>query len=88
MERHEMAAKLVEKCGISYEEAGAVLLNSGCPMVCGRTAYDIVKTGFATDAAKQAHYVHTDLNEKNCKVFYGTTEKCIEAAIKGRWEVQ
>lgn len=25
MERHEMAEKLVEKCGISYEEAGAVL---------------------------------------------------------------
>lgn len=67
-------------------DAGAYLLNSGCPMVCGRTAYDIVKTAFATDAAKQAHYVHTDLNEKNCKVFYGTTAKCVEAAIKGRWE--
>lgn len=25
MERHEMAEKLVEKCGISYEEAGEVL---------------------------------------------------------------
>ncbi len=25
MEHHEMAEKLVEKCGISYEEAGAVL---------------------------------------------------------------
>ena len=25
MEHHEMAEKLVEKCGISYEEAGDVL---------------------------------------------------------------
>ena len=67
-------------------DAGAHLLNSGCPMVCGRTAYDIVTSGFVADAAKQAHYVHTDLNEKNCKVFYGSAAKCIEAAIRGRWE--
>ena len=55
-------------------------------MVCGRTAYDIVTTGFVADGAKQAHYVHTDLNSKNCKVFYGDTARCVEAAIKGRWE--
>lgn len=70
----------------TIQEAGAHLLNSACPMVCGRTAYDFVKTGFLTDGAKQAHYVHTDLNKKNCKVFYGSTQKCVEAAIKGRWE--
>lgn len=29
MERHEMAEKLVEKCGISYEEAGDVLREAG-----------------------------------------------------------
>ena len=68
------------------KNAGAHLLNSGCPLVCGRTAYDIVTSGFLTDGAKQAHYVHTDLNSKNCKVFYGDTASCIEAAIKGRWE--
>lgn len=68
------------------EEAGGHLLNSGCPMVCARTTYDIINTGFATDGAKQAHYVHTDLNEKNCKVFYGDAARCVEAAIKGRWE--
>lgn len=68
------------------EDAGAHLLNSSCPMVAARTAYDIVKTGFLTDGAKQAHYVHTDLNAKNAKVFYGTAEQCVEAAIKGRWE--
>lgn len=68
------------------EDAGAHLLNSSCPMVAARTAYDIVKTGFLTDGAKQAHYVHTDLNAKNAKVFYGTAEQCVEAAIKGRWK--
>lgn len=68
------------------EEAGAHLLNSACPLVCGRTAYDMVTTGFLSDGAKQSHYVHTDLNSKNCKVFYGDTESCVEAAIKGRWE--
>ena len=70
----------------TIRDAGAHLLNSACPMVCGRTAYDIVTTGFVADGAKQAHYVHTDLNSKNCKVFYGDTARCVEAAIKGRWE--
>lgn len=70
------------------EESGAHLLNSACPLVCGRTAYDLVKTGFLSDGAKQSHYVHTDLNSRNCKVFYGSTEQCVEAAIRGRWEEQ
>ncbi len=65
------------------EDAGAHLLNSACPMVCGRTVFDRIKTGFATDGAKQAHYLHTDLD---CKIFYGDTKRCVEAAIKGRWE--
>lgn len=68
------------------EQSGAHLLNSSCPLVAARTAYDIVKTGFLTDGAKQAHYVHTDLNAKNAKVFYGDTKRCVEAALKGRWE--
>lgn len=70
----------------TIQEAGAHLLNSSCPLVCGRTAYDGVTSGFLTDGAKQAHYVHTDLNEKNCKVFYGDTKRCVEAAIRGTWE--
>ncbi|GFI62120.1 hypothetical protein IMSAG049_01293 [Clostridiales bacterium] len=65
------------------EDAGAHLLNSACPMVCGRTVFDRITTGFATDGAKQAHYLHTDLD---CKIYYGDTKQCVEAAIKGRWE--
>ena len=68
------------------EAAGAHLLNSSCPMVAARTAYDCVTNGFAADGAKQSHYVHTDLNAKNCKVYYGTMEQCVQAAIQGRWE--
>lgn len=67
-------------------DAGAYLLNSSCPMVAARTAYDIVTTGFAADGAKQSHYVHSDLNGRNCKVFYGGMAQCIEAAVRGRWE--
>lgn len=66
------------------EKAGGHLLNSSCPLVAGRTVFDKVKTGFVTDGAKQAHYLHSDL--KNVKIFYGTTEQCIAAAIKGEWE--
>ena len=66
------------------EKAGGHILNSSCPLVAGRTVFDKVKTGFVTDGAKQAHYLHSDL--KNIKIFYGTTEKCIEAAIKGWWD--
>ena len=67
-------------------DAGAYLLNSSCPMVAARTAYDIVTTGFAADGAKQSHYVRSDLNGRNCKVFYGGMAQCIEAAVRGRWE--
>lgn len=70
----------------TIREAGAHLLNSSCPLVAARTAYDKVTSGFAADGAKQSHYVRSDLNSKNCKVFYGSTAKCVEAAIKGRWE--
>ena len=38
---------------------------------------------FATDAAKQAYYARTNLRAE--KVFLGSTEKCIEAAITGKW---
>jgi len=71
----------------TIRDAGAHLLNSSCPMVAARTTYDVVTSGFAADGAKQAHYVHSDLNSRNCKVFYGSTAKCVDAAIKGRWEV-
>jgi len=38
---------------------------------------------FATDAAKQAYYARPNLRAE--KVFLGSTEQCIEAAITGAW---
>ena len=38
---------------------------------------------FATDAAKQAYYARPNLRAE--KVFLGSTEKCVEAAITGKW---
>lgn len=38
---------------------------------------------FATDAAKQAYYIKPNLRAE--KVFLGSTELCIKAAITGKW---
>ncbi|MFC2028811.1 aconitase X [Chloroflexota bacterium] len=38
---------------------------------------------FATDAAKQAYYAKANLRAE--KVFLGSTEKCIDAAVEGEW---
>ncbi len=67
-------------------DAGAYLLNSACPLVCGRTAYDKVISGVITDSAKQAHYIRSDLSGRNIKIFYASTEDCIKAACDGYWE--
>jgi predicted aconitase len=66
----------------TIRESGAHLLNSSCPLVMGRNCLSGV-TGLATDGAKQAHYLHSDID---AKVFFGTREQCIDAAIRGRWE--
>lgn len=39
--------------------------------------------GFATDAAKQAYYARSNLRAD--KVFLGSTEQCIAAALAGEW---
>ncbi|MCJ7624493.1 MAG: aconitase X catalytic domain-containing protein, partial [Anaerolineaceae bacterium] len=39
---------------------------------------------FATEAAKQAFYAKSNLRAK--KVFLGSREKCIEAAVAGKWQ--
>ena len=64
------------------KEAGAELFNSGCPLVVGRGCLDDVDS-IAFDGAKQAHYIQSDID---AKVFYGTRNQCLDAAIKGRWE--
>ena len=38
----------------------------------------------AVAAAKQAHYNRSWL--KNGKMYYGTMEQCVDAAVSGMWE--
>ncbi len=64
------------------EKAGGHVLSGGCPVVQGPECYEGV-TSLAVDAGKQAHYMKS---LSPCKIFYGTTDECIEAAVKGRWE--
>lgn len=65
------------------EEAGGYLLVSGCPLNAGKPCHGNMRA-MVFDAAKQAHYIKS---ETTAKVFYGTTEQCIDAAVSGRWEV-
>jgi predicted aconitase len=37
---------------------------------------------FATDSAKQAHYLPAILG---IEAWFGTTEECVDAAVTGRW---
>lgn len=60
-------------------EAGAQIFNSSCPLVMARNCLDDVKALF-TDSGKQAHYLSTDIG---AKVFLGTREQCLDAALSG-----
>lgn len=64
------------------EDAGGYLLTSGCPLVIGHKCHEGVK-GMAMDGCKQAHYIRS---ETDAAVYYGNMFKCIDAAVKGRWE--
>lgn len=67
----------------AIEQAGAHIGTNGCPLVQGFECYRGV-TGMAVDAAKQAHYNRSWL--KGGKMYYGTMEQCVDAAVSGIWE--
>lgn len=67
----------------TIEAAGATIGTNGCPLVQGFACYEGV-TGMAVDAAKQAHYNRSWL--KGGKMYYGTMEQCVDAAVSGVWE--
>lgn len=62
------------------ERAGGRLLADSCPAM-SRSAPEGTKV-FATDSAKQAHYLPAILG---IEAWFGTLEDCIEAAVTGRW---
>lgn len=62
------------------ERAGARLFTDSCPAM-SRAAPPGTKV-FATDSAKQAHYLPAILG---IEAWFGTLEDCVEAAVTGRW---
>jgi predicted aconitase len=63
------------------ERAGGRLLTDSCPAM-SRTAPSGTRV-FATDSAKQAHYLPAILG---IEAWFGTTAECVDAAITGKWK--
>ena len=61
-------------------KAGGKVLTDSCPAM-SRAAPPGTKV-FATDSAKQAHYLPAILG---IEAWFGTLEECVDAAITGRW---
>jgi predicted aconitase len=62
------------------EKAGGRVLADSCPAM-SRAAPRGTKV-FATDSAKQAHYLPAILG---IEAWFGTLEECVDAAVTGRW---
>ncbi|VXB30538.1 aconitase X catalytic domain-containing protein [Citricoccus sp. K5] len=63
------------------QRAGGRLLTDSCPAM-SRTAPKGTRV-FATDSAKQAHYLPAILG---IEAWFGTTADCVQAAITGTWK--
>ncbi|MET1033867.1 MAG: aconitase X catalytic domain-containing protein [Arthrobacter sp.] len=64
----------------AIERAGGRLLTDSCPAM-SRTAPRGTRV-FATDSAKQAHYLPAILG---IEAWFGTLEDCVDAAVTGKW---
>jgi predicted aconitase len=64
----------------TIERAGGRVLTDSCPAM-SRVAPAGTEV-FATDSAKQAHYLPAILG---IEAWFGTTEECVDAAVTGRW---
>jgi predicted aconitase len=64
----------------AIERAGGKVLGDSCPAM-SRTAPEGTRV-FATDSAKQAHYLPAILG---IEAWFGTLDECIDAAVTGRW---
>lgn len=62
------------------ERAGGRLLGDSCPAM-SRAVPDGTRV-FATDSAKQAHYLPAICG---VEAWFGTLEDCVDAAVTGRW---
>jgi predicted aconitase len=62
------------------EAAGAHILTDSCPAM-SKAAPEGTRV-FATDSAKQVHYLPAILGIEG---WFGTLEDCVDAALTGRW---
>jgi predicted aconitase len=62
------------------ERAGGRVLTDSCPAM-SRSAPEGTRV-FATDSAKQAHYLPAILG---IEAWFGTLEECVDAAVTGVW---
>ena len=62
------------------EAAGGRVLTDSCPAMS--RAAPLGTRVFATDSAKQAHYLPAILG---IQAWFGTTAECVDAAVTGRW---
>jgi len=68
----------------AIEDAGGIFVNCCLPMNPFLYRKDPVKT-VATNSARLAHYAQR-LTQGRARTFYGDADRCILAALKGRWE--
>lgn len=79
---------LARKMGIveEIERCGGVVVKGMCPgaSIFGRYGKELGVKTVATNSSKNAHYIgaHSGGHVKTC---FGSKEKCIEAAIAGKW---
>ena len=75
-------AVVAERSGYTavIEKAGGRVLADSCPAM-SRAAPTGTRV-FATDSAKQAHYLPAILG---IEAWFGTTAECVNAAVTGRW---
>ena len=68
---------------VLWWEPGARVFSDSCPAM-SRVAPEGTRV-FATDSAKQAHYLPAILG---IEAWFGTTEECVDAAVTGRWRAE
>lgn len=74
---------MADRSGYSQtiQKAGGLVLTDSCPAM-SRVAPEGTRV-FATDSAKQAHYLPAILG---IEAWFGTTRECVEAALTGKWK--
>jgi len=71
-----------DQCGYTstIEKAGGKLVCGSCPILTNK--WPLNASGLAFDSSKQANYMKSRVNSK---IFHGSKEKCLAAAISGKW---